>query len=127
MATNPIFTYDHGNLVVPEELRGSEFLKEGSTLELVSRQGCLVLQPVNGTRRKRSREEVMAAWDSLAGMRPDTRTPEQQAEASARKKRAAANLDKLYSSKTATAIELKAAEREWEFADDALDFGIIDS
>jgi hypothetical protein len=65
--------------------------------------------------------------DFLAGMKslPSTLepTPEWRARAEARKQRAQDELDRLYASKTASSTEIKQANKEWEFADDDLDFG----
>jgi transposase-like protein len=64
----------------------------------------------------------------LAGFRRDLppsreRTPEWQARAEARKQMAQDELDRVYASKIASATEIKNANREWELADDELDFG----
>ncbi len=123
MATNPIFIYDNGRVVVPEELRDTEYLHNGVQLELVSIQNGLTLLPVR-VPESRSSAKAISAWNSLADLYPDWKNPQQQADAALRKQRAAEALDLLYSSGCATASALKAAEREWELADDALDFGI---
>ncbi|WP_419806843.1 hypothetical protein [Terriglobus sp.] len=125
MEINPIFTYNHGSLIVPEELRDSEFLHEGARLELVASNCGLLLQPVQ-VKHKRTPEQVMAAWDALANVLLDTKTSEQQGLAAVRKQRATETLENLHSSGRASATDLKCAEREWEFADDALDSGITD-
>ncbi len=112
-------TFHNGKLEVPEELQHGWQLREGSELRVVSsRPGQIVLELFSA-----AVAEATAAWDSLGGSVPDLRTPEWQAQATARKDRAAKRLEELYASKAATNTELRQAEREWEFADDDLDFG----
>jgi len=68
-------------------------------------------------------EDKLAAIDQLRGCLKDRHTPESVAKAEARKQLATENLERLYASKVASTTEIRAAEREWELADDELDSG----
>jgi hypothetical protein len=66
---------------------------------------------------------MITGWRDLQGIIPDRRTPEWESEAIARKQRAQENLDRVYASLDSGATDIKQAQREWELADDELDFG----
>jgi hypothetical protein len=119
MATNPVLRFHNGKLDVPEELQRDWKLHEGSELRVVSSSAELIVLKSAGDLPK----ETVGRWRSLEGILPDRRTPEWEAQAVARKQRAADRLELLYKSGSAGATELKQAEREWELADDELDFG----
>jgi hypothetical protein len=122
MATVPVLTFHDGKLDVPKKLQQDWKLDEGSELRVVSSSPSLILlEPAE--KKSTDANGAMAAWRSLRGILPDRRTPEWEAEALARKARATENREKLYNSPDASTTELRRAEREWELADDELDFG----
>lgn len=120
MAAHPIVTFHDGKLEVPEELQRELKLHEGSQLRVVAVSGESV------TLQTEPAPPAASAWDNwtkLRGMLASEWTPEAYAAAVERKRLAQENLDRVYASGTAGATEIKAAEREWELADDELDFG----
>ncbi len=122
MATVPVLTFHNGKLDVPQELQRDWKLDEGSELRVVSSSPSLILlEPAE--KIPPNVEGAITSWRSLGGMLPDLRTPEWEVEAVERKARATENLERLYKSPDASTTELRQAEREWELADDELDFG----
>ena len=119
MAAHPVLTFHNGRLDVPEELQRDWKLGEGSELRVLSSSShaLILLAPPECDSVKQY--PTITTLQAL----PDLRTPEWEAKATARKEQAAKNLDLLYGSGTATTTELRSAEREWELADDELDFG----
>jgi hypothetical protein len=122
MATNPVLRFHDGKLDVPEELQRDWKLHEGSELRVVSSSGELIVLEAGGDLPGKVAGAIKD-WRSLEGVLPDRRTAELEAQAAARKQCAADRLEVLHQSGDAGATELKQAEREWELADDELDFG----
>jgi hypothetical protein len=122
MATNPVLKFHDGKLDVPEELQRDWKLREGSELRVVSSSAELIVLESAGDLPGRIATAI-THWRSLEEILPDRRTSEWEAQAVARKQRAAESLELLHKSGNAGATELKQAEREWELADDELDFG----
>lgn len=122
MATNPVLRFHDGKLDVPEELQRDWKLHEGSELRVVSCSGELIVLESGGDLPGKVAGAIKD-WRSLEGVLPDRRTAELETQAAARKQRAADRLEHLRQSGNAGATELKQAEREWELADDELDFG----
>lgn len=122
MAAQPVLTFHDGRLDIPKELQADLDLREGSKLRVVScSPGHLTLAVADCSCPDVG--QMMKLLDSLRGILPDRRTPEWDAAAVDRKEKAAKELDRLHASGAATGTELKHAEREWELADDELDFG----
>jgi hypothetical protein len=122
MAAQPVLTFQDGKLNVPEQLQRDWKLSEGSELRVTyARFGKILLEPTKY--QSGQWEAAISDWRSLKGSLPDLSTPEWEAEATERKERAAANLERLRLSPNAGTTEIKQAEREWELADDELDFG----
>ncbi len=122
MATQPVLTFHDGKFDIPKQLQEDLKLREGSELRVTySRFGMLLLAP---TEKDSDRwHSAISDWRSLEGILPDLRTAAWEAEAIERKARATANLEKLLQSPDTGTTELRQAEREWELADDELDFG----
>jgi hypothetical protein len=122
MAALPVLTFHDGKLDVPQQLQDDWKLHEGSELRVTySRFGKILLEPMVYDSTEWT--SAIADWRSLEGSLPDLRTPEWEAEARERKDRATANLQRVHSSPDTTTTEFRQAEREWELADDELDFG----
>jgi len=122
MSTVPVLTFHDGKLDVPQELQRDWKLDEGSELRVVSSSPSLILLEPN-EKKPVNMEGAIASWRSLKGILPDRRTPEWEAAAIARKAQASENFKQLYKSPDTSTTELRRAEREWELADDELDFG----
>ncbi len=122
MATQAVLTFHDGRLDVPKQLQADLNLHEGSELRVVSSSPAHVLLEFAQT-PKPDLPKVIELLHSLRHSVADRRTAEWEAAASARKECASRELDRLYASGTATPAELLHAEREWELADDELDFG----
>jgi hypothetical protein len=122
MAAQPVLRFHDGKLEVPQQLQEDWKLREGSELRVTyARFGKILLEPSDDDSTQET--SAITGWRLLGGILPDLRTAEWEAEATERKERATANLHRLQRSPDANATELKQAEREWELADDELDFG----
>ena len=119
MAPIAVLTFHDGKIEIPDELQRAWKLREGSELRVVSSTPARILLETN----EQAQERAVADWQSLEGCLPDLRTPEWQAQAQARKDVAREELDRVYRSPDSSATDIKRAEREWELADDELDFG----
>lgn len=110
-----------------EELMNTLGLPEGTRLIVASHNDreIVLRHALVPEATKKSVEEVLEIWRSLT----ETYTPsvpwtaEWQAKAEERKRKATEALDRVYADPNSGATDLKAAEREWELADDELDFG----
>ena len=126
MATGAFIAHSR-SLDCDEELMTTLGLPEGTRLIVEShddREIVLRHELASDTAPK-SIDEVLQAWRSLTDdFKPLVPwTAEWQAKAEERKQRASEALDRVYADPNSGATELKAAEREWELADDELDFG----
>ena len=63
MATHPIVVVDHGRVEIPEELQNDPRFKDGARLQLV---------PVDSAEEPYDPEEILAKWESLAGILADS-------------------------------------------------------
>jgi hypothetical protein len=113
MAANPIAVVHDGMVEIPIELKYDPRFRNGAKLQLVP-------VPVS----EQPPQEPRGDWRRLEGIlsRPDW-TPEEHTRVVERKRKAQEELDRVYASGNAGATAMKAAEREWELADDELDFG----
>ncbi len=124
MAMHPVLTLRDGKLEIPENMQRDLHLSEGSELKVVtSKPGLIVLESQRSIEAMGAIARMDALFEQMRANNPDRRTPEWKAAAIARRQAASDALERLYQSGTATTNELGQAEREWEFADDELDFG----
>lgn len=115
-------TFHDGKLEVPEELQRNWKLAEGSQLQVIDASPARILLHAT-TWPPVSSNDAIAGWRSLGGILPDLRTPETHARAVLRKEQATKHLEDVYASPLSATTAIRAAEREWELADDELDFG----
>ncbi len=122
MSAQPLLTFHDGKLDVPEQLQQDWKLSEGTELRVTyARFGKILLE---STKYQSGQwESAISDWRALEGAVPDLRTAEWEAEAAERKERATATLERLRRSHSVGTTEMRQAEREWELADDELDFG----
>lgn len=121
MATNA-FIVHKGSLDGDEELTGRLGLTEGQTLFVVSSndQDIVLRRKAANLHNALHTQDWKTAWEALQQNEQRRWTPEWQAKAEERKQSAIENLDKVYADPSSGATEMKAAERELEFANDEL-------
>lgn len=119
MAPMATLTFRDGKIEVPEELQRAWKLHDGSALHVVSSTPARILLETD----EQSELGAITSWRSLKGSLPDLSTPQWREEAESRKANAAAAKERVYADPNPSATDIKRAEREWERADDELDFG----
>ncbi len=124
MATMPKFIVTQHSLETEADLQHEMSLPIGTTLELVSKdETLLLLRPVSKSLSELSPAQRLSVWSGLGELLPSARTESWKQWAEARKQLAAKLLNETYTSGVADASQMKRVEREWELADDELDFG----